>query len=84
MNVKELIDHLRTYPDNTEVLFVYNYGDYWKTDVAGTIDNVEEGEVTYSEYHRMDKVVDYDAEDELDDEVRANNRLQNRPVVLLR
>lgn len=85
MNVKELIEQLRTYPDDMEVKFAYNYGDYWKTDVAGDVDSVEVGSVEYSEYHRMDKVVDeYDAERELDDEERADARANQREVVILR
>ena len=47
-----------------EVRFSYNYGDYWSTNVAAGVDSVEEGTVEYSEYHQMDKVVEYDAEDE--------------------
>ena len=83
MNVKELIEHLRTYPDDMEVKFQYNFGDYWKTEVAADIDSVNNGEVTYSEYHRMDKVVEYDADSELDDEEREHLKKINRTVCLL-
>jgi hypothetical protein len=60
MTVKELIEELSYVDQDAEVKFVYNYGDYWRTDVAADIDTVTEGEVVYSSYHRMDKVVDPD------------------------
>ena len=81
MNVKELIEQLRTYPNDMEVMFAYNYGDYWKTEVAAPVSGVTNNEVTYSEYHRMDKVVDYDAERELDEEEGEDDK--NRTVCLL-
>jgi hypothetical protein len=46
-----------------EVLTSYNYGDYWRTQVAQGVDAVEEATVVYSEYHSMDKVVDTEDDD---------------------
>lgn len=68
MTVKELIDELSYYPDDMEVEFAYNYGDYWKTIVCKEIKNVETGCVEYSEYHRMNKLIDVDDEDDDDDD----------------
>lgn len=83
MNVKELIDRLQQMPQELEVKFAYNYGDYWKTEVAQDVGQVNVGDVTYSEYHQMDKTVDYDAELELDDEERREARSQHRACVIL-
>ena len=45
-----------------EVKFAYNYGDYWRTDVADDITEVYKGNVVYSSYHQTDKVIDIDEE----------------------
>jgi len=58
MIVAELIEQLKYMDQDAEVHFQYNYGDHWRTQVAPTVDSVEEGAVKYSDYHRMDKVVD--------------------------
>ncbi len=58
MNVAQLIEELKYFPQDAEVHFSYNYGDHWRTQVAPTVDRVEEGCVKYSDYHSMDKVVD--------------------------
>jgi hypothetical protein len=60
MTNQELIDALRAEDPDAEVHFTYNYGDHWRTTVAPKVRRVEEGRVTYSEYHRMPKVVDED------------------------
>jgi len=83
MNVKELIEQLRQMPDEMEVKFAYNYGDYWKTEVAADVDRVTTGEVTYSEYHRMDKLADEQNEDDVDEEELEEWRKQFRTVVVL-
>ena len=62
MTVKELIESLEGFDPNMEVKFAYNYGDYWGTEVVSRIGDVDEGQVRYSDYHRMDKVTDYDDE----------------------
>ena len=64
MTVKELIESLEGFDPNMEVKFAYNYGDYWGTEVASRIGDIDEGQVRYSDYHRMDKVTDYDDEDD--------------------
>ena len=64
MTVKELIESLEGFDPNMEVKFAYNYGDYWRTQVASNVEYVDEGQVKYSDYHRMDKVVDDDGDNE--------------------
>lgn len=64
MTVKELMEELMDLDPNMEVKFAYNYGDYWGTEVASNIRDVDEGMVKYSSYHKMDKVTDYDDEDD--------------------
>jgi hypothetical protein len=68
MTVNEMIQHLKDLRDeghgDKEVMFSYNYGDYWKTSVAARVDAAEPMEVVYSDYHQMHKLVEYDAEAE--------------------
>ena len=64
MTVRELINELEFYPDDMEVEFAYNYGDYWNTIVCREIKDIDKGFVEYSSYHRMDKLVEEDDEDE--------------------
>jgi hypothetical protein len=67
MTVKELMATLEDFDPNMEVKFAYNFGDYWGTEVASNITEIDEGQVRHSDYHRMDKVVD----DENDEEYYA-------------
>jgi hypothetical protein len=66
MLVRDLIELLEEMPADAEVHFAYNYGDHWRTQVAPKVDSVELGEVKYSDYHRMPKVVERDYDDEDD------------------
>ena len=68
MTVQELIEQLGYMDKDAEVHFSYNYGDHWRTEVAPKVGGVEEGAVVYSEYHRMDKMVEDDGDCEFDDE----------------
>jgi hypothetical protein len=81
MTVKELIERLECFDSNMEVKFSYNYGDYWKTDVADEISDIEEAQVTYSSYHRTDKIVDRDDEEQ-DDELEYLDKIKT--VVILK
>jgi len=56
MTVNELKELLEQFDGDMEVKFSYPFGDYWNTQVAADIENVEEGYVKYSDYHRMDKI----------------------------
>jgi hypothetical protein len=77
MNVAQLIEQLQHMPQDAKVHFEYGYGDHWRTQVAPAISSVEMGLVQYSDYHRMDKVVEPDWDNEDADEV------EGRQVVLI-
>jgi len=83
MLVKELIEMLEGLNQDAEVHFAYNYGDHWRTEVAPKVDRVDEGAVVYSDYHRMDKIAEYDDESEFDDEGREIVDETLRRVVVL-
>jgi hypothetical protein len=80
MNVRKLIEQLQSMNPEAEVHFSYNYGDHWRTDVAPTVDRVDEGVVEYSDYHRMDKMVD---DEDCYDEETGNFKETVRQVVVL-
>ena len=85
MTVKELIEKLEGFDPQMEVEFAYNYGDHWRTEVTRHITEICEGSVTYSDYHRMNKVVDCDEgyydEEENDEEYYDKD---DKIVVLLK
>ena len=81
MKVKDLIEQLGYMDAEAEVHFSYNYGDHWRTQVAPSVDSVEEGVVEFSDYHRMDKMVE-EYEDQFDEET-GNLRTDVRKVVVL-
>jgi hypothetical protein len=81
MLVKELIEQLQYLNQDAEVHFAYNYGDYWRTEVAPKVSNVTEGAVEFSDYHRMDKLVT-DEEDMYDEETGDFKEDVRRVVVL--
>lgn len=70
MTVQELIENLQylkeEYGADTEVMFSYTYPDYWRSQVADTISEVDMQAVTYSDYHRTNKIVDLEDYDEDD------------------
>jgi tRNA/tmRNA/rRNA uracil-C5-methylase (TrmA/RlmC/RlmD family) len=80
MQVKDLIEQLQGMNPEAEVHYAYNYGDHWRTEVAPRVDRVDEGVVEFSEYHRMDKMVD--SEDCYDEET-GDYRTDVRRVVVL-
>jgi len=79
MTVKELREVLADFDADMEVRFAYNYGDYWNSEVAADITDADIGRVKYSAYHKSDKVVNEDRED--DDDI---NELSAPTVVILR
>ena len=83
MKVSELIEQLGYMDPEAEVHFAYNYGDHWRTEVAPKIDRVDEGAVVYSDYHRMDKMVENEYDAEFDDEGREIVDETLRRVVVL-
>jgi hypothetical protein len=60
MQVFQLIEQLMDMDPNAEVHFSYNYGDYWRTEVAPAVVSVKERLVKRSEYHLMDRLMDED------------------------
>ena len=64
MRVADLIEELKYMDQDAEVHFEYNYGDHWRTTVAPKVTQVQEGNVVWSEYHRMPKVAEYDGDEE--------------------
>jgi len=83
MLVKELIEMLEGMNQDAEVHYAYNYGDHWRTEVAPRVDRVDEGAVVYSDYHRMDKIAEYDDEVEFDDDGKERVDETLRRVVVL-
>jgi hypothetical protein len=81
MNVRELMEQLQYLDPNTEVHFSYCYGDHWRTEVAPKVSRVSEGVVEFSEYHRMDKVVEN--EEDCYDEDTGNFKADVRRVVVI-
>jgi len=80
MKVKDLIEQLGYMDLEADVHFAYNYGDHWRTEVAPKVGSVEEGVVEYSDYHRMDKMVD---DDDCYDEETGDYKESVRRVVVL-
>lgn len=81
MKVSELIEQLGYMDQEAEVHFAYNYGDHWRTEVAPKVKQVAEGVVEFSEYHRMDKMIDN--EDDMYDEETGDYKTDVRRVVIL-
>ena len=81
MLVRDLIELLEGCDADMEVHFAYNYGDHWRTQVAPSVDSVEEGVVKYSDYHRMDKMVE-DEDDSYDEDTGEIKEGVRRVVVL--
>ena len=80
MQVKELIEMLQDMNPEAEVHFAYGYGDHWRTTVAPAASRVFQGQVQYSEYHRMDKMVE-DEDDYYEEDGDMNEKF--RRVVII-
>lgn len=80
MKVAQLIEQLQYLDQDAEVHFAYNYGDHWRTEVAPSVSRVDEGVVEFSDYHRMDKMVD---DEDCYDEETGNYKESVRRVVVL-
>lgn len=83
MLVKDLIAKLQEQDPEAEVGFAYDYGDHWNTLVVGTVDEVTEQEVVYSDYHRSDKLryQDCDPDEDQEDE---DDLTDVRTMIILR
>jgi len=71
MKVSDLIEALQGMDPDLDVHFAYNYGDHWRTQVAPSVGRVDMGFVQYSDYHRMDKLVEPDYDEEPEDNLKA-------------
>ena len=80
MKVSQLIEQLGYMDKDAEVHFSYNYGDHWRTQVAPKVSDVFEGAVQYSDYHRMDKMVEN--EDDMYEEDGDYNENVRKVVVI--
>jgi hypothetical protein len=84
MQVKELIEMLAEMNPEADVHFAYNYGDHWRTEVAPKVGRVDVGSVVYSDYHRMDKLMEAQYDVEFDEETGEEIRDETlRHVVVL-
>jgi beta-glucanase (GH16 family) len=83
MLVKNLIEALNYQDPEAEVHFAYGYGDHWRTTVAPAVSNVKEGVVEYSDYHRMDKLVEEGEIKWHDDEEEYVEEEEVRKVVII-
>lgn len=68
MKVKELIEELKCFDEDSEVCIFSKSGDYWRTELANETNSVENVDVAYSEYHNTNKIVDDDRIDSYDEE----------------
>jgi hypothetical protein len=80
MKVSELIEQLGYMDKDAEVHFSYNYGDHWRSQVAPRVSQVFEGVVEFSEYHRMDKLID---DEDCYDEETGDYKADVRKVVVI-
>jgi hypothetical protein len=78
----ELIDLLQQYPSDMPVMFGYNYGDYWRTEVAEPIEQVDTEEVAFSAYHGKGKIVEYNYESERHEEEEEEEVSTVRVLIL--
>ena len=81
MKVAQLIEQLQDLDQEAEVHFAYNYGDHWRTTVSPKVTRISEGFVDFSDYHRMDKLVE--DEEDLYDEETGNYKEDVRRVIVL-
>ena len=80
MKVSQLIEQLGYMDKDAEVHFSYNYGDHWHTEVAPAVSNITVGVVEFSDYHRMDKLID---DEDSYDEATGDYKADVRKVVII-
>ena len=65
MNKAELVKLLNeNFDDEDEVFFTYNYGDHWNSQVVQRVKYVGSCNISWSEYHRMHKLIDSDSSEQ--------------------
>jgi hypothetical protein len=84
MTVRDLIDRLSEFNPDAEILLGYPSGDYWRTEIAKPIDDVYDGIVEYSSYHKCDKILKAIDEGEELDAVDETSITNERTVVLIK
>ena len=67
MTVNDLRKALDGFEPSTKVVFAFNSGDHWRTEVARRVGDVREGQVVHSAYHGKLKTVGEEDEDETTD-----------------
>lgn len=60
MTVRELIEQLSKMNPDAQVHYSYTSSDYWRTELAPGVFEVEVGYIRFSDYHAKPKVVDED------------------------
>lgn len=78
VTVGELIEQLQDFDAKLPVVFAYNYGDHWNTEVAEVVREADEGSIVWSDYHRQPKTVD---ESDDDDESLAERETVKAVVI---
>lgn len=58
ITVADLKAELDNYPDEAKVLFSYNWGDYWRTEVACRVASIGEKQVSWSARLELPQLVD--------------------------
>jgi hypothetical protein len=66
MTCAQLIEALQDFDGATPVVFAYTYPDHWRTTLAGTVAEADEGNVAWSEYHAGFKDATDEAEEAAD------------------
>ena len=67
MTVAELIERLKDMPEDAPVVFAYDYGDHWHSQVAPCVSDIDEQKVKWSDYHGMPKIADHEDDDDNQD-----------------
>lgn len=66
ITVQDLIDELSAYPPDMPIVTTAEAGDYWRNTIANSLDSwhIDEGQITWSEYHRTWRVIKDPDEDD--------------------
>lgn len=64
--VKQLKEQLEKFDESTPVVFAYPSHDYWQTELAGNIRDIDKVDIEYSNYHNQFQICKEDSEQEED------------------
>ena len=73
LTVGQLIELLQNEDQDLPVVFSYNYGDHWNTQVLAQVEELEEGTAEWSAYHDMFKLADDNNDSDDEDEIREGD-----------